>query len=65
MTVAKWELWSLANMLISTHGDEAEFVAADRLETALAKDDSGEILVWREVVKKIPEIRAEIAGKTA
>lgn len=36
MTVASWEFWSLATMLIATHGDEAEAEAARRLQEAQA-----------------------------
>ena len=59
MTVAKWEFWSVANMLITTRGDEAEYVAADKLEDARARKHSGDILVWNEVLLKIADIRAE------
>ena len=59
MTVAKWEFWSLANMMVSTHGVEAEAAVVERLHDALERGHSGDILVWREVIKRLPEILAE------
>ena len=61
MTVARWEFWSVAMMLIATHSDEAEYEAADKLEDAQARKHSGDILVWNEILIKIAEIRAEKA----
>ena len=45
-------------MLIATHGDEAEYEAADKLEDAQARKHSGDILVWNAILIKIAEIRA-------
>ena len=59
MTVAAWEFWSVANMLISSHGDDAEAVASDNLARSLEAGDSGEIIVWKEVGAKIGEIRRD------
>lgn len=63
MTVASWEFWSLANMLVTTHGDDAEEEAARRLCEAEAQNDSGQKVVWTEVGRKIAEIRAERAKR--
>jgi hypothetical protein len=63
MTVAPWEFWSLANLLISTHGDEAEMEAARRLAAAENEGDSGQKVVWYEVTRKLVEIRAERAER--
>jgi len=57
--VAKWEFYSLASMLLSTHGDEAEEEAARRLHRAEETHDRGQIVVWLEVAKLLPGIRAE------
>lgn len=63
MAVASWEFWSLATMLIATHGDEAESEAARRLQQAEASDDSGQKVVWTEVANKLRAIRAERAAQ--
>ena len=63
MTVAKWEFWTLANMMVSTHGLEAEAAAVERLQDAMERNHSGDILVWREVLKRLPEIIAERNAK--
>ena len=57
MTVAAWESWSVANMLISAYGDEAEAIAQANLTRCLEAGKSGEIIVWKEVITKIAEIR--------
>ena len=57
--IAKWELWTVANMLISTHGDDAEAHAVAKLaEAEAAKDEGGEI-VWRGVITQLERIRCE------
>jgi hypothetical protein len=57
--VAKWEFYSLASMLLSTHGDDAEAEAARRLHRAEELNDRGEVVVWVEVGKLLPGIREE------
>ena len=61
MTVASWEFYSLAVMLIGTYGDEAEDEAARKLAIATEQNDRGEMVVWREVAAKLVRIRAERA----
>lgn len=59
MTVAPWEYWSVAQMLISTHGPDAETIVAIKLDEAEAGDHSGDMIVWREIAHKIAKIRAD------
>ncbi len=59
MTVASWEFWSLANMLITTHGDDAENEAARQLHVAEEQNDQGQKVVWTEVIKKLGQLRSE------
>jgi len=59
MTVAKWEFWTLANTLVATHGLEAEAEAVERLQRAIANRDSGQSVVWQEVLDRIPGILKE------
>lgn len=59
MTVASWEYWSVAKMLIASHGTDAESVAEENLETAFANGHSGNIIVWREIRRKIDEMRLQ------
>ena len=63
MTVANWEYWSVATMLVSSHGDDAEAVAEERLAAALDDGHAGDIIVWKEIRKKLGEIRAERAAR--
>lgn len=59
MTVASWEFNSLAIMLIETHGTDAEAEATRRLEAATERDDRGQMIVWREVGKRLPDMKAK------
>ena len=59
MTVAKWEFWSVANMMVSAHGEDVHAAVALRLAEAELSGHSGDIVVWREVAKRVPEIIAE------
>jgi hypothetical protein len=59
MTIAKWEFWSVATVLAVTHGLEAEAVAAKELQEAIERGHSGDILVWREIAERLPEILAD------
>lgn len=61
MTVASWEFNSLAIMFAETHGDDAEVEAARRLQAATERDDRGQMVVWREVSKRLAEMKAQQA----
>lgn len=56
--IARWELWSVATMLVATHGSEAEAVASDRLNNALALGDEAYEIVWKGVLTQLAKIRA-------
>jgi hypothetical protein len=55
--IAKWELWTLAQMLVSTHGDGAENHAAMRLDEARHSGDEAAEIVWTGVVTQLKRIR--------
>lgn len=57
--VAKWEIWSVANMLITVHGDGAEGKAEQEIANATRKADVGALTVWRAIRMKLDEMRAE------
>lgn len=59
MVVAKWEFRALANMLLATHGADAEQVAKARMERASAEGDRGEAVVWSEVLDRLPELMSQ------
>ena len=63
MTVPSWEFRALAVMLIGTHGDDAEAEAAQRLRAAEEAGDSGQKVVWYEVTRRLPDIKAEHAKR--
>ncbi len=63
MTVASWEFYALAVTLVATHGDDAEEEAARRFEAAKARGDRGEMVVWDEVGRRLPKVRADRAAR--
>lgn len=56
--IAKWELWSVANMLVSVHGDNAEGHAQSKLAEALENQDEGGKIVWQGVITQLVRNRA-------
>lgn len=62
--VARFEFYALASMHVTKYGDDAEAEAARRLHRAEELRDSGEIVMWREVVDMIPRVRADRQGET-
>ena len=56
--IATWELWSVAQMLVATHGDDAEAHAEDKLADALERGHEGDEIVWRGVITQLARIRA-------
>ena len=61
--VARWEIWTVATMLITTHGEGAEEKAEREIGTAIEEGHIGNLTVWRAIRMKLDEIRAERASK--
>lgn len=57
--VAKWELRSVATMLIATHGEDAERAAQENLANAIAEEHEGNEIVWTGILAQLREIRDE------
>jgi hypothetical protein len=57
--VAKWEIYSLATMLIVTHGDAAEEKAELEIAAAREANHIGNLTVWAAVRAKLDQIRDE------
>ena len=55
--VATWELWSVANMLVTVHGEGAEEHAAGKLADAQARQHEGDEIVWQGIVTQLALIR--------
>lgn len=55
--VAKWELRSVAIMLIATHGGNAERTAQAKLAAAIADEHEGNQIVWTGIITQLREIR--------
>jgi hypothetical protein len=55
--IAKWELWTVAQMLISTHGDAAETHVEAKLAEAQALGDEADEIVWSGVSSQLQRIR--------
>jgi hypothetical protein len=51
--------------MIGTHGDQAEEEAAERLCRAEAENDTGQKVVWTEVIRKLKDVRAESSRREA
>jgi hypothetical protein len=58
MSVAPWEYWTVANMLISTHGDAAEEKVQLKITEARESHDQAEVIVWSAILAKLDEIRS-------
>lgn len=61
MDVQPWEYWSVAQMLIATHGADAETVVSRNLDDADAEGRDADVLVWGEIRKKLASIRSDAA----
>lgn len=55
--VATWELWSVAQMLVSTRGDGAEPHAHEKLAAAKDQGDEAGEIVWSGVITQLRRIR--------
>ena len=56
--VARWELRSVATMLIATHGPGAESTAQANLARAVAENHEGDQIVWEGVLSQLQSLRA-------
>lgn len=57
--IATWELWTLAQTLIATHGDEAESYAQSQHAEAQQRGDEAQEIVWSGVISQLDRIRAK------
>ena len=55
--IARWELHSVATMLIATHGENAEGTAEANLSRAIEEGHEGDEIVWRGVISQLRAIR--------
>jgi len=55
--IAKWELHSVATMLIAKHGENAERIAQENLANAVAEEHEGNEIVWAGIITQLREIR--------
>jgi hypothetical protein len=55
--IATWELWTVANMLVSTHGQGAEAHAQAKLAEAHGQGDEDGEIVWSGVLTQLKRIR--------
>lgn len=62
MSVAPWEYWTVANMLVSTHGDAAEEKAQLKIAAARESHNEADVVVWTAILAKIDEIRGQDEG---
>ena len=56
-SIATWELWTVAQMLVSTHGDDAESHARSKLAEATDQADEAAEIVWSGVITQLRSIR--------
>lgn len=57
--IATWELWSVAQMLIATQGDEAESHVQVKLAEAKDLGDEANEIVWSGVLTQLKRLREE------
>jgi hypothetical protein len=57
--VSTWELWSVANMLVTAHGDLAEAHAEAKLAEACRRQHEGDEIIWRGIITQLGRVRAE------
>ncbi len=55
--IATWELWVVAQTLITARGDDAEAHAEAKLAEAKSQGDEAEQLVWSGVATQLKNIR--------
>ena len=55
--IATWELWTVAQMLVSTRGDDAEPHAQAKLAEATDQGDEAGEIVWSGVITQLRRIR--------
>lgn len=60
--IATWELWSVATMLVSTRGEQAEAYAETKITEACADGSESEEIVWRGVLTQLCRIREKERG---
>jgi hypothetical protein len=61
--VSDLEIWLAANLLIREHGDDAEIVAARRVDEMLERGESDEEIVWLRIRRAIMGMQAAPTGK--
>lgn len=61
--VARWEIYSLATMLMATHGEAAEEKAELEIAAAREANHTGNLTVWAAVRAKLDQIRDEKNGR--
>ena len=55
--IARWELWTVAQMLVSTRGDDAEAHAQAKLDEAKGQGDEAGEIVWSGIMTQLKRIR--------
>jgi hypothetical protein len=59
MPLTDWELWSVANLVIEQHGDDARAHALARRWSLEAEGDSGGVATWSSILARIGELQAK------
>jgi len=55
--IATWELWTVAQMLVSTHGANAEAHSQAKLADAVATGNEADELVWSGVITQLRHLQ--------
>lgn len=56
MPLSDLELWSAANMVLTTHGEHAPVFVAERLGALALAGDAEGIAVWQAIARRIVEL---------
>lgn len=65
MSISDWELWSCANHVLSTHGENAQQHVSGQIDALEANGDDEGIRTWQEIARRIAFLAAgELAPGT-
>ena len=57
------DIWRSAHLLVNRHGDQAEFVAAGRIDDMIARGGAAGEMTWKRIRDAIRQLRAPGGGQ--
>lgn len=56
--LTEWELWAVANRMISDHGEDAKIQAAMKADACLDRGDPDGTTNWIAIIRRIDQLQA-------